>query len=322
MKRKALAAICIIIGAALAVIFESSAEITPMETAEDVFAVCCEVAGYMPPSGYALEGFRREDINADGVTDAAIVLAHDNGSRLLVLLLSSSSGYTITESNWALPSAYGAQEDTLTGIELSEGMITLHTGGGAATRYANEYVFAEARGQVMLRALSSIIWDTATGSATRSVFDFAGGSHWSVSGSMAQGDFMPGGPEETHLFTLDDERLGLKGFVIDSFPVTWEAFSAVYSDAVAVGAFASPAQSADEAPEETEPPIAEDTPPPEAPAGIICDVCGQTFMDENEFRGHLCVSYPTEGLVYCDVCGNWFAEGEAFRDHSCVPLAK
>jgi len=320
----------------------------PLETDAELFDFCMAAAGWRMPDGFALQGFLRDDLNADGVVDVVAVLRHSAGFRMMAIFLSGLDGYRVLESAHSLPPDYGNGADPLLGVEIASGQIVLVIGGGAnGEQRQSRYIFAENDGRFALVALSTTLWDKDSGLAEQHRFDFSAGEYSTVIGRMSGDAFMPEGVRQTNLFTPEAVADCLEHFDIGGFPVTWEAFvlqgdngsaapepTALIYCSVCGRSFPEGQAFREHVCDEeswtslvcaecgqefeSEQALAGHPCAASAPKTVVCAACGESFAEPIELVNHVCISYPTQGLMYCDVCGRSYPEGEAFRNHQCV----
>lgn len=322
---------------------EMTAASGSMETDAELFAVCCDVAGYTPPVGYALEGFQRGDLNADDITDVVISLASQaEGRRILVVVMSGERGYSVIENAAALPPVNAENGETFTGVTVDTDCIAIHTAEGGVYR---QYLFTREGDRFHLSEMAALQWDASSGEATQERFDYAQGEYTLSHGAVAA--------EDGYVFAaLDAQRRfdgaspALDAFDMTAFPKTWEALQGI----VAVADGPASATVCETCGETLSPEAAQthDCPEAEAVTTVFCHACEKSFPEGEAFRSHECIPQqtaarctvcgvsfetqealnahvckpgPTPGTVQCGVCGGWFEEGNAFRNHVCISTA-
>jgi len=301
-------------------------ELAPLETDAALFSFCCEASGFEAPQGYALEGFRRLDLNGDGVTDVVAVLREGAaGGRLLVVMLSGPAGYGVTENPRALPAASGS--DPLYGVEADVDCIKVYTRENRGEQLRSEYVFARDGERFALSRLTTLRWDEASGSAERERFDFALADTSVAPGTVESDTFSAAGDVERFAFEADTYATTLDLFEIDALPKTLEAFAERAVPVLApAGAEPFQAQGARrEANGEEEAPQALPEAPRfkgDAPDTLTCAACGGQYLEGEEFRNHACVPQEPERASRCGACGEAFDSEEALWAHACESAGK
>lgn len=262
-------------------------DIDPLETDTNLFALCCTVSQWNIPDGWTLEGFRRDDLNTDGLIDVVAVLRQSNGSeRMLVIMLSVGNGYTVTQYEGVLPAASG---DLFKGVQIGADSITLQMWGGEADGFRQTYVFTRDGQQFYLTEVVVFRWDTATGDGAREYFDLAGGQYFTVNGRVVNGQFEPLNSGEQQQIALT--RISMDEFRLASFSTDISTYG-----------------------------LTKDNGPGSADTQLIlCDVCGGWYAEGEAFRNHECIAVKSPVQVQCRVCLNWYDEGDTFANHVCVP---
>ncbi len=258
------------------------------ETDGELFAACCEAVGYTMPGGYALEGFFRADLNGDGITDLAGTLTQPDGTgRLLVVMMSGSSGYAVTESAYALPAV---DDDSFLGMDAGEDHLSLFTGDGATQR---EYRFTREDDGFRLSTVTALAWAGEGGAATQELFDYDAGEYTKSTGKMGADAFISERQDDKRSFDGHAYGPALAEFDQKTFPTTWETLE----------------------------PLVSGTARPAAQR-VQCVKCGAWFDTDAVLLAHACPGAPVEPMIFCNACGKWYAEGDAFRSHVCTSPEK
>ncbi len=301
------------------------------ETDPDLFAACLEIVGYSVPEGYALEGFSRADFNGDGATDMISTLYQMSGTgRLLLLIMSGSSGYLATENSVALPESSNGADDFL-GLEAGENFISLYTSGSDGKR--QEYRFTRDGEQFRLNTMTSLTWDDQTGDAIQERFDFFAGDYSMTFGKVSSNAYLPTGESVSHKFAGYSFSPELKEFDIRQTPKTWDGLEPIVGgsqDEEMAESAATPISASatlvpmvycgacgnwyveGEAFRNHVCTAADET------AALKCKSCGLGFATLEALAGHVCSASKAPATVQCKVCGLWYLEGAEFRNHICV----